>query len=342
MLEISHKTKQYQELVPNHSLSQPNKIQHTLVDSIGHYISQTSLKRVKGFGTVGLSENTIRTYRSLKRTILMFQEHLGYEILTNKVDKDLVEQLIQWLKWDMGYGDNYAGQIIKLLKIVLKDVEKSGIEIHPYIRYIESFKQKSADRIIHTLSFDEIRQIKELTNLPKELENSRKWFLIGLCCGQRVSDVLALKPKQIRINSYGLYIDYVQQKTEKPVTVGVVDRDVIQILTESFPRPVLAPVFNQHIKEICKLAGINQSLQGYVTNPKTNRRMKTIAPKYKFVSTHIMRRSFATNYFGKIETPILMHITGHTKESTFLNYIGTQQNKDAMADLFMQKLSQID
>ena len=66
---------------------------------------------------------------------------------------------------------------------------------------------------------------------------------------------------------------------------------------------------------------------------------KTIAPKYKFVSTHIMRRSFATNYYGKIETPILMHITGHTKESTFLSYIGTQQNKDAMADLFMQRLS---
>ena len=160
MLEISPKTKQYQGLNHDLTMEELNTTKHTLVDSIEHYISQTSLKRVKGFGTVGLSENTIRTYRSLKRTILMFQEHLGYEILTNKVDKDLVEQLIQWLKWDMGYGDNYAGQIIKLLKIVLKDVEKSGIEIHPYIRYIESFKQKAADRIIHTLSFDEIRQIK--------------------------------------------------------------------------------------------------------------------------------------------------------------------------------------
>jgi integrase len=80
---------------------------------------------------------------------------------------------------------------------------------------------------------------------------------------------------------------------------------------------------------------------GYVTNTTTNRREKIVAPKYRFISTHIMRRSFATNYYGKIETPILMHITGHTKESTFLSYIGTQQNKDSMADLFMQKLSQI-
>jgi hypothetical protein len=50
-----------------------------------------------------------------------------------------------------------------------------------------------------------------------------------------------------------------------------------------------------------------------------------------------MRRSFASNYYGKIETPLLMNITGHTKESTFLTYIGTHQNKDALADLFMQK-----
>jgi len=29
--------------------------------------------------------------------------------------------------------------------------------------------------------------------------------------------------------------------------------------------------------------------------------------------------------------------SGHSKESTFLTYIGTHQNKDALADLFMQQ-----
>ena len=33
----------------------------------------------------------------------------------------------------------------------------------------------------------------------------------------------------------------------------------------------------------------------------------------------------------------IMNITGHSKESTFLTYIGTHQNKDALADLFMQQ-----
>jgi hypothetical protein len=32
-----------------------------------------------------------------------------------------------------------------------------------------------------------------------------------------------------------------------------------------------------------------------------------------------------------------MHITGHTKESTFLKYIGKTQSRDAYADAFMEK-----
>ena len=84
-----------------------------------------------------------------------------------------------------------------------------------------------------------------------------------------------------------------------------------------------------------------QELKDWCLGLRTIRRLvgKEIvsAPKYEFVTSHIMRRSFASNYYGKIETPLLMNITGHSKESTFLTYIGTHQNKDALADLFMQQ-----
>jgi integrase len=64
-------------------------------------------------------------------------------------------------------------------------------------------------------------------------------------------------------------------------------------------------------------------------------------PKYELITSHTMRRSFATNYFGKIETPILMEITGHSRESTFLSYIGENPNKDAVADVFMERLRRL-
>ena len=95
--------------------------------------------------------------------------------------------------------------------------------------------------------------------------------------------------------------------------------------------------FNQQIKVICKIAGIEEVVSGFKNNRKTRRKEVVTAPEYEFVMAHIMRRSFASIYYGKIETPLLMNTTGHTKESTFLTYIGTHQNKDALADLFMEK-----
>ena len=81
-----------------------------------------------------------------------------------------------------------------------------------------------------------------------------------------------------------------------------------------------------------------RELRNWCLGLKTTRRKEIVnAPKYEFVTSHIMRRSFASNYYGKIETPLLMNITGHSKESTFLTYIGTHQNKDTLADLFMQQ-----
>ncbi|WP_343643998.1 hypothetical protein [Chryseobacterium sp.] len=39
------------------------------------------------------------------------------------------------------------------------------------------------------------------------------------------------------------------------------------------------------------------------------------------MSSHIGRRSFATNFYGKIPTPLLMEATGHSTEKMFLQYI---------------------
>ena len=91
------------------------------------------------------------------------------------------------------------------------------------------------------------------------------------------------------------------------------------------------------MKALCKIAGINELVSGFKNNPKTRRKEIVNAPNYEFVTSHIMRRSFASNYYGKIETPLLMNITGHSKERTFLTYIGTHQNKDALADVCMQQ-----
>ena len=86
---------------------------------------------------------------------------------------------------------------------------------------------------------------------------------------------------------------------------------------------------------------MTEHVEGFKQNPETRRKELGIFPKYELICAHDLRRSFATNYFGKVETPILMPITGHPKETTFLSYIGANLNKDAMADAFMIRTASI-
>ena len=307
------------------------------LDFLEQFISNSATKRVHGFGTVGLAKNTIRTYKSLLRVVKAYEVEKSEKLYLNTIDKYTAESFTRFLKIDQQYSDNYCGQLLKLLKIVLRDAEKSGLEVHPYSSYIESFKQKSSDRILHILNALEIKALKGLKQIPEVYTDSYSWLLIGLCIGQRVSDLLKLNPNNLRKAPTGLYIDIIQQKTKKAVTVGVVDPLVIKILLHEFPEKTSQVVFNKQIKVLCKMAGIDEVVSGFKNNPRTRRKEIVKAPKYEFVTSHIMRRSFASNYYGKIETPLLMNITGHSKESTFLTYIGTHQNKDALADLFMQQ-----
>jgi hypothetical protein len=133
----------------------------------------------------------------------------------------------------------------------------------------------------------EIKALKKLKHIPEVYTDSYRWLLIGLCIGQRVSDNLKLIPNTLRKESSGLYIDILQQKTKKAVTVGVADPIVIKILENEFPRKVSQVVFNKQIKALCKMARINGLVSGFKNNPKTRRKEIVDAPKYAFV-THIL------------------------------------------------------
>ena len=54
--------------------------------------------------------------------------------------------------------------------------------------------------------------------------------------------------------------------------------------------------------------------------------------KWELVTSHIGRRSFATNFYGTIPTTYLINVTGHSTEAMFLNYLG-KSNKDLAMEL---------
>ena len=45
-------------------------------------------------------------------------------------------------------------------------------------------------------------------------------------------------------------------------------------------------------------------------------------PKWELMASHVCRRSFCTNLYGTLPTPLIMSISAHSSEKMLLNYIG--------------------
>ena len=307
-----------------------------LVNHIQYIIDNANIRKIRGRNKLGLSENRIKGYKTFKKIIENYQEVIKKQIHLLDINKPFVEKFTNWLINTKEYSINYAGKQIDNLKTVCIDAEKLEIPINPQIKLIESFSENSEDRLIVTLSIDEIEQIRTTELENKAHINARKWLLIGCLIGQRSNDLLTITKDDFRYTSKGINLDLIQKKTSKPVTIPIVEDYIIDMIENDFPYKISSQKLNEYIKEVCKIAKIDEVIKGKKIDKETKRKKIDFYPKYELITSHCFRRSFATNYYKRMHTPILMNITGHTKESIFLNYINKSEDKDANADLFRE------
>jgi integrase len=310
-----------------------------IINAIGNQIKTAPYKKNRKTGSIGLRLNTIKRYSYLLKLVKEYEIKKDTILFIDNFKIQDIDAFSSYLLHEKYYGVGTVGKQLGLLKTVLIRAKRDGYPVSSNYQFIDSFGLDKQKRILQTLDLEEIELIKKAV-LPSHLINSWKWILIGLYTGQRVADLLSLKKDQLREGPNDiLYIDFVQQKTGRAVTVGILDPLIKEILLQQFPSYSYSQLFNMHIKQICKIAGITKRVTGYKMHANPRRKLKGVFKKYELITAHDLRRSFATNYYSKVETPILMRITGHKKESTFLEYIGENFNQDHYADLFIQQIS---
>lgn len=319
----------------NECFSRVSKIDKgLLLNHIQWIINNASTRKIKGSNRIGLSERRIKGYVTFKGVIESYEKERKRKIHLTDIDKIFIGEFTNWLLNDKGYTKNYSGKQLSNLKTVGLDAQKIGIKVNPYIPHVEPFKEDNEDRYIVTLNEEEIEKIKNADIKREALLNVRKWLLLGCHIGQRGGDLLELTKENIRKKDDNVYMDILQRKTKKQVTVPVIDSYVKEIVLNDFPKKVSIQKLNNHLKELCKEAGIEEMIEGKKMNRKTKRKEKGVFPKFELISSHTFRRSFATNFYKRIPTPILMGITGHSRESVFLAYINRSEDKDLNADMF--------
>ena len=88
------------------------------------------------------------------------------------------------------------------------------------------------------------------------------------------------------------------------------------------------PNFNYYIKEVARLAGINEMVK--ITQKRGNKIIDEVRSKYDWIMSHTCRRSFCTNEFlDGTPVQLIMAISGHKTEKAFRRYIKADQIQKA-------------
>jgi integrase len=302
---------------------------------IQYIIDHADTRKIQGKSKIGLAANTVKNYQTFKNIIEEFELVIKKPLRFMDLSADVVEKFKNWLLKKQGYSVNHAGRSLAHLKSVSKDAEKQGVTVHPNAFKIESFNESNEDRNIVTLSFAELEQIGEAELNREALINARKWLLLGCELGQRGEDLMKIKPSDFRTVGDDLLVDVFQQKGKKHVSIPITER-ARKILNTGFPEKIALQNLNDYIKKVVEAAKIDELIDGKKYDAGTKRKVFGKYPKHELITSHTCRRSFATNYYKSIPTTVIMGITGHVKESTFLQYINKPKDRDENARLFLK------
>lgn len=306
---------------------------NNLVDSriffanyINSFIEESKTKKTRN--NTLIKPRTIQHYTTTLKKIEAFEVFKNKKLFITDIDLLFHSQFVEFLEKQQKLNPNTIGGYVDDIKLMINNAERKGIVINNEIKLQGFYAPSNKTKDIY-LNDVEINSIFKHEFELDYLDNARDWFIIGLRTGLRISDFLKLTKK----NLVDGFIEKNTLKTDFPVIIPI--HEQVQFILDKrngkFPREISDQKFNDYIKKVCEEVGIDEEVEGARMDEilvKKGRKKETIFrkktgiyKKYELVSSHICRRSFATNLYGKIDTLTIMKITGHKTEAQFLSYI---------------------
>lgn len=298
------------------------KVPENLVQYIDHYLKGRESE---------ISEHLKQKFQALKSKLEALENTKDANFKIIDVNESFKNLFVSFLTKN-NYSKNYIRKQFGFLKQLCNHAKYNGLEVSHQLDKL-NIKGEKTPKIYLTL--DEIEQIEKTNFETENLNATKDWLIISVFTGQRVSDFMRFTIDMIRTENGKKLIEFTQKKTGKIMTIPV-HKKVLQIIEANggqFPKKLLDQKYNNYLKEVCKMAEVNEPTKGRksinIGTPKNPiyRHRTDLYPKHELISSHVGRRSFATNFYGKIPTTFLIYITGHSTEAMFLNYIG-KSNKD--------------
>ena len=248
-------------------------------------------------------QDYLQTYNTLKE----FEISSSYLVSFESINLDFYNRFKNYMLSSLKHSINTFGKRIKVIKSIMNYATELGINKNlDYQKKV--FKVLSNQIKREYLNIDEINRLITL-DIDGELEKCRDAFVLMCYLGLRYSDYKNIN----RNNISGTNLNIRMHKTNEDISIPI-HPTAMQIIEKwNYELPKLSNAkLNKYIKKICRYAEIDEVIINGENAFK----------KYELITCHTARRSFATNGFeSKVPTRVLMQITGHKKESTFLNYV---------------------
>lgn len=289
---------------------------------IADYIFETVLEREvkKEENNYKYKKQTRKNYRSLRNRILEFEKDTNLKLTAESMNKETYLMFQQYCR-NRAKKNNTAWTFMKNLTAVLRKIKKQyEIPVFEPSKELEK-SQIMTDKLEDKVYFD-FEDIQILLDHKASTERLQriKWILLTLLfSGARYSDVFKVIP-QFEYKKSGISFKYAHFLTTKNPTEVVVP--FMQPLDELWKKneidrlPRLSDQkFNSGVKELCKEAGFTQLRKIAFTNSHGEKEFE-VKPFYSFVSSHIGRRSFVTNFINVLSPLLITKITGHQFKMT--------------------------
>lgn len=308
-----------------------------LIAYIDKFIEKAPQRKKKQTNTY-VRKSTIKSYVANRNRLKSFAEYKRKDdFLLSDINADFVTEYTDFLtnktrvvKTKKGevvneikqYTNNTIGDAMKALKTFLADAPGHNLDLK---KEIVVYKEE-IDNVY--LTETELQRLREYDFSDKpHLDRVRDAFLCLAWTCSRISDIGRIN------NVRNGMIYYNQQKTNKKVVIPMhpVVSEILDKYNGKIPT-ISDQKFNDYIKEACKLAGIDE--QHTITRTVGGKLITETMPKYSLISSHTGRRSFCTNqYLREIDTLMIMSISGHKSEKSFLTYIkvSAEQHAERMA-----------
>jgi len=281
------------------------------------------------FNKKSKKEGTVKTYISTLNRLHEYQKERNILLNWDSITLPFYYDFIHFLE-EKNLAKNTIGKHIKTLKIFLNDGYHQGLHNNLEFRHPKFKKLKEKVKKIY-LNETELQRINNLVLGHPKLDLIRDLFLIGAYTGLRYSDYSQLKEENFRKTAEGLFLDVITRKTNQRVTIPINSLIETILKKHNFNLPISPSnqMTNKLLKLIALKAGLNDIVE--IVKHEGGKRVNKQNKKYELVSSHVARRSFATNaYLASVPSISIMKITGHASEEVFLAYICISTEENAL------------